>query len=252
MPLPKHPSLFLYGSREARRILQPQEFQGFISITHLRTLPLISAMLHVQWYPSLAHELTDKLDTTFGFLLNHITSHAHTAGEFDEEKAIAEIYQQVSKALCMEKGEMEGMIWASVTVSNIYQLLRMCEIVLTEERETQGLLPLSEETHPLLKSMQSLKMTGISPQTCPQTVSLALPLFGDIAQRMADNDDLCRFVPDFVDSMIASLASDHATSEEMMDERLMEGVIQTMSFLLLASHTFNQLVDGSECMRVGK
>ena len=260
---PKHPSLFLYGSREARYILQPQEFNGFIGTTHLRTLPLISALLRVEWYPAFVHALTDQLDVAFGFLHNQISSRSRKEWSGDQEQPIAVIHQQLLQSLMIKKEEAESCVWACMTISNIYHLLRMCEIVLSEEREVRDVPPLLNHasasattsasiihTHPILSSLQTRKLYGFAPNTPIPSLSFTLPIFGAIAQHIAEDDLIDSFIPFFVDSMVASLAVEESIRHLNEDPMTVDGVIFTLAFLLLSSHSLNQFVDGSECMQV--
>ena len=264
--LPKHPSLFLYGSREARHILQPQELNGFIGATHLRTLPFISALLHVEWYPAFVHALTDQLDLAFGFLHNQISSRTRKEWSGDQEQPIAVVHQQLLQSLMIKKEEAESCVWACVTISNIYHLLRMCEIVLSEEREVREVPPLFNHSsssssssssgtsmilkHPILSSLQSRKLYGFAPNTLTRPLSLTIPIFGAIAQHIAEDDSIDSFIPFFVDSMVASLAVNESIRHLNEDPMAVDGVIFTLAFLLLSSHSLNQFVDGSECMQV--
>ena len=272
--LPKHPSLFLHGSREARHILQPREFSGIIGVTHFHTLPSISAILHVEWYPALIHALTDELDMTFGFLHSQISSHSPKEWNGEQEKPIAAIYQQLLQSLMMKKEEAESCAWACVTISNIYHLLRMCEIVLSEEREIRDVLPLFNHSsssssssnnsnssssntnvsalpnHPILSSLQTRKLYGFVSTASMHSLSLTIPIFGAIAQHIAEDDVVDSLVPSFVDSIVASLAVSESIRHLNDNPRTVDGVIFTLAFLLLSSHSLNQFVDGSKCMQV--
>ena len=213
----------------------------------------------MEWHPALVHALTDKLDMTFGFLHNQISSRTHKEWNADEETPIAVIYQQLLQSLMMKKEEAESCAWACVTISNIYHLLRMCEIVLSEEHEMREVLPLfnhaasastSLQKHPVLSSLQSRKLYGLSPNTPTRSSSLTVPIFGGIAQHLAEDELIDSFIPFFVDSMVASLAVNESIHHLNEDPMTVDGVIFTLAFLLLSSHSLNQFVDGSECMQV--